>query len=207
MKTTYIYVKQAPSGLLYLGKTVKNIKDNPNCYIGSGKYWKVHLKSHGYTYKDVKTWILHETVDESELVRIGTYYSNLFNVVESDSWANLKNEDGTGGDTSKSKTKEQYIAIGKKAAETKRLNGYTVSEEARMNMRLAKLGKPGPWRGKKRPDMCGSNNYNSSEEGRKRLSEALKGVKQKVITCPMCGQQGGENTMKARHACYKLGRT
>lgn len=201
MKLTYIYVKQAPSGLMYLGKTVKNIKDNPNCYIGSGEYWMSHLKQHGYTYKDIKTWILHETADAEDLIRTGQYYSRLWNVVESDQWANLKEEDGTGGDTSGCRTKESIRVAGLKAAETRRKKGtYTVSEETRLKQRLAKLGKPGPWKDKSRPDIKGNK---MSEEFCKRISEARKGVKQKIITCPVCGKEGGINTMKARHACFK----
>ena len=203
MKLTYIYVKQAPSGLMYLGKTVKNIKDNPNCYIGSGEYWKAHIKKHGYTYKDIKTWILHETTDVEDLVRCGQYYSRLWNVVESNEWANLKEEDGTGGDTSRNKTKEQYRLSNKKAAETKRARGHVVSEETRLKQSLAKLGKPGCMKGRSRPDMVGDNNYNRTVEGRNKLSMKLKGKKQEIITCPVCGKQGGISTMRARHQCLK----
>ena len=204
MKRTYIYVKQAPSGLMYLGKTVKNIKDNPNCYIGSGEYWKAHLKKYSYTYKDIKTWILHETEDNEDLINTGRYYSQLWNVVESDQWANLKEEDGTGGDTSRCKTKEQYRAAAMKAAETRRRNGtYAISEETRLKQRLAKLGKPGCMKGRKRPDMVGEKNYSSTPEGRKKNSEDRKGIKQTIITCPTCGKQGGQQTMKARHGCFK----
>lgn len=190
---------------MYLGKTVKNIKNNPNCYIGSGEYWKAHLKQHGYTYKDIKTWILHETEDNDDLVRTGRYYSKLWNVVESDQWANLKEEDGTGGDVSGCRSKENYSLGSKKANETRRQRGYEVSQEARLKMRLAKLGKPGCMKGRSRPDMVGDRNYNSTLEARKKLSEARKGVKQTIITCPTCGKQGGEQTMKARHKCFREG--
>lgn len=201
MKTTYIYVKQAPSGLLYLGKTVKDIKNNPSCYIGSGKYWKLHLKSNQYTYKDIKTWILYETNNEEDLINMGVYYSKLFDVVNSDRWANLKEEDGTGGDTSQSKTKEQYKDIAKKVVETRRKNNsYLTSDETKIKQRLAKLGKPGPWKDKKRTHDCKAV---WTDELKQKVSLNRKGKKQTIITCEYCGKTGGLNTMKQRHRCYK----
>lgn len=93
MKLTYIYVKRLPNGLLYLGKTVKD----PFKYLGSGLKWVRIIKKNGYSIKDIQTWILDTVKDEKELKELGNYYSKLFNIVDSDSWANLKNEDGDGG--------------------------------------------------------------------------------------------------------------
>jgi hypothetical protein len=75
----------------YLGKTSSK---NPSQYAGSGKYWKRHLHTHGY---DVETQILFESNNPIEIQRMGVYYSELFNVVESDKFANLKIESGDGG--------------------------------------------------------------------------------------------------------------
>jgi hypothetical protein len=88
----YLYVKtHNKTGLKYLGKTVSK---NPYKYKGSGTHWKLHLKKHG---NDVSTVILHETNSETEIKQLGLYYSNLWNIVESKQWANLKPEEGTGG--------------------------------------------------------------------------------------------------------------
>lgn len=65
-------------------------------YTGSGLYWKKHLSKHG---PDFSTEILFETTDKDELKRQGIYYSNKFNVVHSDEWANLVPEQGDGGYT------------------------------------------------------------------------------------------------------------
>lgn len=78
------------TGLRYLGYTTKN----PHEYPGSGKYWKRHIKTHGY---DVETEILCETFDKNEITQKGIYYSELWNVVDSVEWANLKPETGEGG--------------------------------------------------------------------------------------------------------------
>jgi hypothetical protein len=89
--TIYLYKKTHNiTGLKYLGKT----KQDPFKYKGSGIYWTAHLKKHG---NDVTTEILLETATDEELIKAGLYYSELWNVVNSNDWANLKPEAGDGG--------------------------------------------------------------------------------------------------------------
>jgi len=91
---TYLYLKtHNKTGLKYLGKTV----GNPYTYLGSGKRWQKHLAKHG---NDITTEILLETEDAQELATIGLHYSNLWNIVEDQSFANMRPETGDGGDTS-----------------------------------------------------------------------------------------------------------
>jgi len=88
--TIYLYVKtHRKTGLKYLGKT----KQDPYKYRGSGKYWKSHIKVHGY---DVGTEILRECQSNEEVKEWGLHYSNLWNIVESAEWANVKPEEGDG---------------------------------------------------------------------------------------------------------------
>jgi hypothetical protein len=90
-RTIYLYVKTHNiTGLKYLGKTVKN----PFKYNGSGTYWLRHIQKHG---NNVSTQILFETDDHIEFEKIGIYYSNLYNIVESEEWANMTIENGKGG--------------------------------------------------------------------------------------------------------------
>jgi hypothetical protein len=91
--TIYIlYVKtHNKTGLKYLGQTTSK---DPHKYSGSGVYWKLHLNKHGYDYT---TEILHRCQSKEELKQHGLYYSNLWNIVESNNWANLKEENGNGG--------------------------------------------------------------------------------------------------------------
>lgn len=102
----YLYLKtHNKTGLKYLGKTI----DNPFTYIGSGKYWKRHINKHG---DDVTTKILFSTDSKNALKLAGLYYSELWNIVESKSFANIVPESGDGGDTSehqdyKSKTRNK----------------------------------------------------------------------------------------------------
>lgn len=90
----YLYVKtHNKTGLKYLGKT--NSKD-PHEYQGSGIHWCRHIKKHGY---DVSTQILLATESKEELKETGIFFSKLFNVVESNEWANLMTENGGGFDS------------------------------------------------------------------------------------------------------------
>jgi hypothetical protein len=78
------------TGLNYLGKTTQD----PLKYKGSGTIWVRHIKKHG---NDVDTIILKECSTNEEVKTWGLYYSNLWNVVDSKEWANIKPEAGEGG--------------------------------------------------------------------------------------------------------------
>jgi hypothetical protein len=113
----YLYVKtHNETGLKYLGKTTKQ---DPHRYPGSGTLWIRHLKKHGYNYT---TEILLETTSKEELIEKGIYYSDLWNIVESKEWANLKKESGDGGDMSSCPAWQE--AMSKKEKLTGEKNGY-----------------------------------------------------------------------------------
>ena len=116
--STYLYVKtHNKTGLKYLGKTIQN----PYKYKGSGVYWCRHLSKHG---NDVTTEILKECQNDDEVKYWGQYYSDLWNVVDDNAWANLKPETGEGGSgimtaSTKEKIKQykhQYHIINKEKA-------------------------------------------------------------------------------------------
>ena len=87
----YLYVKtHNKTGKKYLGQTTS---EDPHAYPGSGLIWESHLKKHG---RDYSTEILLATQDQAELKKMGQYYSALWNVVDSDEWANLQPEEGQG---------------------------------------------------------------------------------------------------------------
>lgn len=142
----YLYKKTHNiTGLNYLGKTVQD----PYKYSGSGKYWKNHIKKHG---NDVTTVILKECQDPDELKTWGIYYSELWNVVESDDWANIKPENGDGGDTSLTpnylKSKPRFSHKGEANPNYKHGNATKEAVESRKE---ALDGKHGNY-GKKRPE-------------------------------------------------------
>jgi aspartate carbamoyltransferase regulatory subunit len=111
MTIYYLYVKtHNKTGLKYLGFTKQK---DPHKYTGSGVYWKNHLKVHGADYT---TEILKECNNTQEIKEYGLFYSNLWDVVESAEWANLKLEEGDGG----FKLTPEIIA---KRKQTRRING------------------------------------------------------------------------------------
>lgn len=94
----YIYKKtHNVTGLKYLGYT----KNDPFVYKGSGVRWTKHLEAHG---DDVTTEIICECSTKEDVKEKGRYYSALWDVVNSRDWANMKAEEGDGGDMSSSES-------------------------------------------------------------------------------------------------------
>ena len=88
----YLYVKQhSITGLKYFGKTVSK---DPFKYLGSGKYWVPHIKKHGKQYiKTLEVW----GFDNQEMcTEFALNFSKENNIVESNEWANLCEENGIG---------------------------------------------------------------------------------------------------------------
>jgi len=106
MKTYYLYEKTSPKGLKYLGVTSN---ENPSLYPGSGVYWRRHLQKHEILPEEVETKILCSTHDKSVLREKSAYYSKLYNVVESDLWANLIEEDGVINDFPRTFETKKYL--------------------------------------------------------------------------------------------------
>ena len=119
--TIYLYKKtHNVTGLQYLGKTTRN----PFTYRGSGVYWSNHIKKHGY---DVTTIILKECKTNEEVKQWGLYYSNLWNIVENKSWANLIPESGAGSDGSTNTIADKTI-LGIKNTIDNRKNRHAITQ-------------------------------------------------------------------------------
>ena len=116
----YLYVKtHLITKIKYLGKTTKA---DPYKYKGSGVDWRLHLKEFGNYYT---TEIIKECTTKSELNYWGRYYSNLWNVANSNEWANCIPE--TGGGCTKSvsletreKIRQTLLAKGPRSKETRK---------------------------------------------------------------------------------------
>lgn len=172
----YLYIKtHNVTGLKYLGFT----SSDPYKYQGSGTYWKAHIAKHGY---NVSTEILLETTNKQDIIDQGLYYSELYEIVQSDNWANLKPEagDGSYGLRHSEKTKQllRQISTGRpKSPETleKLRNshlGKKFSPEHRKRLSEVRKGKPAHNKGKP-----GKQGVIFSEERRSNISKALKGRK------------------------------
>lgn len=90
-KTTWLYVKRHKStGLMYFGKTTRD----PYKYSGSGKYWLRHLKAHGY---DIETLFAKSFDCPAQLAEFAEKFSSEHMIVQSEVWANLRDENGFDG--------------------------------------------------------------------------------------------------------------
>lgn len=83
------------TGLKYLCYTRSSGAYYDN-YKGSGKIWKRHIKKYG---DDIKTELLFETDDFQKFKDYAIETSIKLDIVNSNDWANLKIEEGDGGDT------------------------------------------------------------------------------------------------------------
>lgn len=215
--TIYLYKKtHNQTGLNYLGKTTVN---DPHKYQGSRVWWSNHIKAHGY---DVTTEILKECQTNEEVREWGSYYSNLWNVVESDEWANLKPEYGEGDDSVTAKKK----ALKRVAEGTHNFQG-----ESNPSKRLVKEGKHN-FQGERNPNhnrlkegthnLVGKNNpvhalyannahyvqtteFKEATAKRQQLlvskgTHPLQGTNsRKIITCPHCGKTGLQGPIDRWH--------
>lgn len=161
---TYLYKKtHNKTGMMYLGKTCSI---DPNRYKGSGLYWIRHIKKHGY---DVTTEILKECCNSRELVYWGKYYSELWNIVESKEWANMRVEDGNGGATFTGKTHSPETKQKLRAAHT----GKIVSNETRQ--KISELKKGNSWGNHTEETKIKIRSYCHSEEFKIQLSQSRLG--------------------------------
>lgn len=97
MKPTRLYIKQcAHCDKKYYGKSTSNNIEN---YEGSGKLWKLHLKKHNC--KSIHLWNSNWYYDEDSIKADAKRFSIENNIIKSDKWFNLKEENGIdGGDNS-----------------------------------------------------------------------------------------------------------
>ena len=80
------------TGKKYFCKTTKI--DKLDTYTGSGLAWKSHLKQFG---KDISTGVVGVYYDSQRCLEAALNYSKEWNIVESDRWLNLIDENGLDG--------------------------------------------------------------------------------------------------------------
>ena len=200
----YLYLKtHNVTGLKYLGKTKSK---NPHKYKGSGVYWKKHIEKHGY---DVTTEILFESEDLEEIKDKGLYYSNLWNVVNSKEFANLKEESGDGGWEQCNNNSSVLDGRRKRMLENNPFLGKKHTEETKKiikeKRKLQKINSPTEETKQKiRQSLLG---HNVSVETKLKISEKHKGKKKPhskdrantLVSCPHCMKVGKVIIMKRWH--------
>lgn len=188
MVTLYVKV-HLDTGLKYFGKTTKDAEK----YKGSGKYWKRHIKVHGY---NVKTIIIGQFEENDPmLVETAENFSRENDIVNDKGWANFKPENGLdGGSTSDVHTDESRRKMSlakkgkpltlehrKKLCEALKTRVHT--DERNKKISLSKMGKP------------------RSAETKAKISDSMKGIRynQELTECPHCGKIGGKTGMTQYH--------
>lgn len=185
MIKTFLYIKQhSVTGLKYFGKTCQD----PIKYLGSGKYWKCHIKTHGKEHINT-IWVSEPYTDSNAISQFALAFSKEHNIVESKDWANLIDENGLDGGiatwSEESKRKMSELKRGKThSEETKRKmskarKGITFSEEHKRKMSESGKGKPhkpcsDEYRRKMSKAKKGKPRKPHSEESKRKISEARK---------------------------------
>jgi hypothetical protein len=178
-KPTWLYLKRHnKTGLLYFGKTVRK---DPDKYLGSGVRWTNHLKKHG---KDVSTVWKKLFNDPVELKEYALNYSKENNIVENQSYANLKPEDGhMGGDTGITDAGRKILSINAASR--------THSEENKAKIRAKRALQPTTMLGKKHSEETkakirakralqvniGLKGKTHSEETKRKISDTKRKIK------------------------------
>ena len=125
---TWLYCKvHNQTGLKYFGKTISD----PYQYSGSGVYWSRHLAKHG---NDVSTVWAHLYTDPDVLKEEALYFSKIFNIVDSNEWANLTEENGFTGGKLYNRTEDHNLKM------SQMLKGRVFTDEHRQNISLNSLG-------------------------------------------------------------------
>ena len=188
---TYLYIKQhSVTGIKYFGKTTQD----PYQYKGSGKYWKNHINKHGKEFVET-IWLSEPYTNKDLLSEFALFFSEEYDIVKSDKWANLNPENGLDGGQSgprsdETKAKISASNIGKKqkphSAESnekrsKTLTGKTRSIETKAKITATLTGKT------------------HSVETKAKMSASHTGNIKPKVKCPHCNFIGGGGAMKQWH--------
>lgn len=191
------------TGLKYLCYTQKEDHD---LYLGSGKYWKRHLKEHG---NDITTELIYQTEYYEDFVSYARIKSIEYNVVESADWANLRIEEGDGGDTVSNLRwitngiedlfypKNKELPLGWRYGRTN-CNFNNSEFQKEMNSRVdrskidvkAATDKATATKRERNSfrDISGDNNPTKSAEVREKIKKAA--LERPIVVCPHCGKRG-----------------
>jgi hypothetical protein len=165
----------APTALLVVTHNVTGLKyfckttrlDRLAWYKGSGIAWRKHLREHG---ADVTVDLLGIYKDQAECLSVAKEFSQKNDIVKSSGWANLVEELGKNGASLKGERNPFY--------------GKTHSPEVLQRIKLFKVG----------------NKTNAgrvvSPEHRQKLSDALKGRKNPLISQKLTGRKLSAETKR-----------
>jgi len=185
-----LYIATHKDGYKYFGKTELYFtqEDLQKYYHGSGKGWKEHLEEFG----DNVTMEIYGIYKKSEVKEIALKFSRDNNIVESDLWANRKEETGSEGGRLSSETKDKISESnrGKPKSEAhknsmrncNRKPRRFLTKEHSQKISEANKGKPSKLKGTKlseetKQKLRKPKTKSRTDEHRKSLSKAGKGLK------------------------------
>jgi hypothetical protein len=175
--TVYLYVKQhSVTGLKYFGKTTRA---DPHSYLGSGIYWKRHIKQHGVGH--VVTTELWSFDDTEECQQFALEFSNNHNIVESTEWANLVAENGVDG----------YLPGVPRSAETREKISLKQKQHAQnySDEYKAKLQNNFTSSQVRQKLSAAARNRTQTQDVKEKISQSLKNKPKPRSTCVICGAE------------------
>jgi len=127
------------TGLKYLCKTVKPSKEEMLSYKGSGTRWVNHINHHGRKHVVTDWYCLY--TDKDQCMKAALDLSHKYDVVESDDWANLIEENGMqgGGKGLKRVITDELRKKLSEAAKSRKHN-HNHSEETKQKISLYRKG-------------------------------------------------------------------
>jgi len=167
------------NGKRYIGRDMYN---DP-AYLGSGKLLNKAIKKYGREH--FKKSILQYCYSIDELKNAEEYWLKKYNAASDDMFYNIL-DGSTGGDSLSNHPNLENIKTKIQNARKNQIIKH--SDETRKKISNAQKGPLGYWYKRSRP-----------AEMNKKVSDALKGVPKKQITCPHCNKFGGEPQMKRWH--------
>lgn len=138
----YLYIKKHKiTGLKYFGFT----KNNPYAYNGSGIYWKRHFRKHGKEH--IQTLDVFGFSDLDLCSDFALSFSKRNDIVNSQDWANLMDENGTVtttagcelSDNIKEKISQSLKEYNKHNKTPSKLKGRKLSEEHKAKLSSASI--------------------------------------------------------------------
>ena len=183
---TVLYIKQhSVTKLKYFGKTTRD----PYKYNGSGKHWIRHIKKHGKQHV-VTIWVSEPFIDSIIISEFALSFSKDNNIVESELWANLINENGLDGCVAGTKLGPLSTEHKQKISEAGK--GKTISAETRQRISDARKGKPNGREGIPSP-------LKGRPSPKKGIPQGPQQNPTPEVECPYCGKIGRISGMKRYH--------
>lgn len=167
------------NGKRYIGRDMYN---NSN-YLGSGKLLQLAIKKYGK--KNFQKIILQECNSIEELKSAEEFWIQTYNAAADDMFYNIL-DGSTGGDTLTNHPDIKNIKNKIRVARSNQLIQH--SDETRRKISESQKGPLGYWYKRDR-----------TAETNKKVSDALKGVPKKTISCPHCLKSGGTPQIKRWH--------